>query len=258
LFLVAPWYVLAGLETHGDFLRVFFWHHNLDRGLAVDGELHTRPWWFYGPRLLADLFPWSLALPAALGLWRRRGAGRDDPLARLGLTWFGSILLLLSCMSFKRADYLLPAYPGAALFLGCVAEQEWQKRSAAVRGRLAWGFFTILGFCAAGWGIYAGRSVAAPAAEFASAIRARTERPVVFFRVEDHELAFHVGRPMDSLVEWDNLDAWLARRRSFWVVMPAECAAQRDRHLKQGHLEEVLRRQDRPLVLLRPAAANNR
>jgi 4-amino-4-deoxy-L-arabinose transferase-like glycosyltransferase len=253
LLLAGSWYLLAGLETHGDFLRVFFWHHNFDRGLAVDGELHSRPWWFYGPRMLADLFPWSLILPAALWLFWRRGRWRDDPLARLGLVWLGGILVLLSLMSFKRADYLLPAYPGAALFLGAVVERWWQDRSGTARMRWAWGFFLILAVCAASWGFYAGRVSDDSAVRFAEAIRARTDRPVVFFRVEDHELAFHVGRPVDSLVEWENLDAWLARGARFAVLMPAESAAKRDRYLKHGRLEEVLRDRHWPLVLLRPA-----
>src|SRR5207244_3880533 len=28
-----PWYVLIGLETHGQFLKEFFWTHNVSRGL---------------------------------------------------------------------------------------------------------------------------------------------------------------------------------------------------------------------------------
>ena len=30
-----PWYVLVGLETHGEFLSGFLWTHNLERGLAT-------------------------------------------------------------------------------------------------------------------------------------------------------------------------------------------------------------------------------
>ena len=29
LIIAAPWYVLAGIRTHGDFWRVFIWQHNV-------------------------------------------------------------------------------------------------------------------------------------------------------------------------------------------------------------------------------------
>jgi 4-amino-4-deoxy-L-arabinose transferase-like glycosyltransferase len=260
LLVAGPWFVLANLETRGDFFRVFFWHHNLDRGFGVEGELHARPWWFYGPRLAADLFPWSLAVPTAMWLFGRGGGWRKDPVARLGLAWFASVLLLLSCLSFKRADYLLPAYPGVALFLGCVAEGWWKDQHAGGRLWLASCFVLVLGACAAGWWVYtdrAAQSVDRPVEYFAAAVRARTSRAVVFFRVEDHELAVHVGRPIDSVVEWENLDAWLARPGPVYVIMPAACAREWRQHLKSGRLEEVLRDSDlttappaRPLVLL--------
>ena len=41
------------------------------------------------------------------------------------LIWLVAITAFLSCMRFKRSDYLLPAYPGAALFLGCSLEGVW-------------------------------------------------------------------------------------------------------------------------------------
>ena len=41
------------------------------------------------------------------------------------------MLLFLSLMRFKRADYLLPAYPGMAIFLGAWADRCWQKQMLA-------------------------------------------------------------------------------------------------------------------------------
>jgi 4-amino-4-deoxy-L-arabinose transferase-like glycosyltransferase len=260
LLLAGPWYLLANLQTNGDFFRVFFWHHNIERGFGTEGELRSHPWWLYGPRLFGDLLPWSLVLPFAVWGFVRRGLWCADPLARLGLAWLGSLVLLLSCMSFKRADYLLPAYPGAALLLGCVAERCWQARRSAYLG---WAFLLILAGYTAAWGlsvtvVLPGQEAARPAQHFAAAIRARTTLPVIFFRTEDHELAFHVGRPIETLVEWENLDEWLAHPGPVYVVMPTDCAAECAQRLKHGHLEEVVRNTDlaagpveRPLVLLR-------
>src|SRR5438552_2897804 len=65
---------------------------------------------------------WELLLPPALWLlWRYR----EDREARFGAAWLFGVFVFLSCMRFKRADYLLPAYPGAALLLGCILERAW-------------------------------------------------------------------------------------------------------------------------------------
>jgi hypothetical protein len=279
VLLAGPWYLLATVETRGDFFRVFFWHHNVERGFGGDAALSSHPWWLYFARMPVDLFPWSLLLPLA-GWWSLcRTNGRSDSEAHLGLAWLASILLLLIGLTFKRADYLLPAYPGAALFLGCTGERWWRAlwgraptchasgRSAtcptvpsSVPCFAASGFFLVLLGCMVGWWLYVERETlqaASPAEHLASAIRARTSRTVIFFRTENHELAFQVGRPIDTVLEWENLDVWLAQPRPVYVVMPEDCAVERNHRLKNGRLKEVLRSRDlpgalhhRPLVFL--------
>jgi len=257
-----PWYIWANDRTNGDFFWVFFWKHNVERGLG-DGALRSHPWWFYGPRLAFDLLPWSLLLPVAAWWFIRYRAWREDREAQFGLAWLLAGLLALSCASFKRADYLLPLYPGAALFLGSMAER-WYKgipRQQAV----AVAFGIALCAFAAGWPLYA-NSTAAKAAkneafqQFAAEIRQRAPVPqlILFFRTEVHALAFHVGRPIDTLLEWENLDVWTARPETYYVVMPATYAQEWRQRLKRGQLEEILRSSiragayhDDPLVLLR-------
>ncbi len=262
LALALPWYVWAEVQTHGELFRVFFWKHNLERGLGSD-TLVARPWWFYGPRLTFDLLPWTPALPLAGWLFWRRWGLKEDPEARFGLVWLLSMVFLLSCFRFKRADYLLPAYPGAALFLGCAAERS--LRCARRPGYLTAAFSLIVAGCAIGWWIYVGSVLprSEPALEyrrFATAIRRRAPEPqlILFFRAEAHALAFHVGRPIDTLLEWENLDVWAGRAEVYYVVMPPANAAEWPLYLRSGRLEEVLRNTDltggrhaQPLVLMR-------
>jgi 4-amino-4-deoxy-L-arabinose transferase-like glycosyltransferase len=250
-----PWYLWADARTDGEFFRVFFWHHNLDRGFGAEGGLAAHPWWFYGPRLFADLMPWSVLLPvAAWWLWRR---GRADAEARFGAAWLLAVFALLSCMRFKRADYLLPAYPGAALLLGCAVE-GWLREAQAAR-KLVAGFGVAVAGCVVGWLVYL--EVLAPDKgwpdrSFAEAVRRHTPGPVLFFRVESHAVAFHVGRPLHTLLEWENLDIRAGRPRRAYIITDARGAADWPRHLRAGRLVEVLRRNDltghdRTLVLLR-------
>ena len=260
--LTLPWYLWANHRTHGDFFWVFLWKHNFERGLG-DGELRSHPWWFYGPRLAFDLLPWSLLLPAAGWLFARRREYREDRETRFGLIWLCSGLFVLSCASFKRADYLLPLYPGAALFLGSTAER-WYK-GLQRRKTVGLVFCLALAGFGMGWPAYADW-VAAKAArnqgfpQFAAEIRRRAPAPqlILFFRTEAHALAFHVGRPIDTLLEWENLEVWATRPELYYVVMPASYARDWPRQLKHGELEEVLRSSilagayhDDPLVLLR-------
>jgi 4-amino-4-deoxy-L-arabinose transferase-like glycosyltransferase len=278
--LTVPWFWWVNTYTQGEWFRVFFWYHNVERGFG-SGKLAAHPWWFYGPRFANDFLPWSPLLLAALWVFAWRPRWRQDPEARFGLVWLTAIVLLLSCMKFKRADYLLPAFPGAALFLGCIGERWYRSHllrrarqklrlespRSALRG-LRWvlGAFTlVLSGTVLGWWGYV--ELVLPRQEnargypaFAAAIRKRAPAPlpVILFRTKPHLLTFYLGRPVDTLLEWENLDIWAGRPGCFYVVMPAALAAEWPRHVHAGQLVEVLRSTqlagkglERELVLLR-------
>jgi 4-amino-4-deoxy-L-arabinose transferase-like glycosyltransferase len=270
--LTVPWFWWANVHTGGELFRVFFWYHNIERGFGGSGKLAEHPWWFYGPRFALDFLPWTPAL--LLAIWycfRRRGVRLlpTDPEARFGLLWLGGMIVLLSCMRFKRADYLLPAYPGAALFLGAAAER-WYLAYRPTAPRKAWVFgplafaLTVSG-CVLGWWVYVAAYLPGADRErgyqlFAAEIRRRAPapEPIILFRTKPHALTFHLGRPVDTLLEWENLDWWAGRPNPRYVVMPPELARECPRRVKSGRLVEVLRSTDlasggkeRALVLLR-------
>jgi hypothetical protein len=94
---------------------------------------------------------------------------------------------------------------------------------------------------------------------------APTPEQILFFRVEDHLLAYHLGRPLNTFLEWENLDIWTGRPGPHHILMPAECAAAWRQYISSGELDEVLRYTDRTdrrrphdLVLMRtrPAATD--
>ena len=270
LVLTVPWFWWANRETDGDFCRVFFWLHNVSRGLG-GSRLRGHPWWFYGPRLLLDFAPWSVLLPAALWLFWRRGWWRQDAEARFGLAWLVAMLIVLSCARFKRADYLVPAYPGAALFLSCCLCRWLHQPDAPARASPRWriglvALLLVAGISAVGWWVRVEFTL--PAAEatreqhsFARVVRRHVPAPlpVVFFRTESHALAFHVGTPVRVMREWHELE----HAGGSHVVMPAATAAAWRASLRGVRLEEVARNTDtapdheKPLVLFRvlPGAA---
>jgi 4-amino-4-deoxy-L-arabinose transferase-like glycosyltransferase len=264
LAVAAPWYVYAGVRTGGEFYRVFFLYHNLERGLGGDGPLATHPFWFYAVRILVDLLPWGIALPPLLWFFWRKRLWRLDAEAWFGLVWFVSMTVLLSLMRFKRADYLLPAYPGAALFVGCVAERWYRALGEPRAGRV--GFVVVLLATAAAWQAFRTWSTETVnerhqrvfAEELCRRLPPRV--PVIFFRVEAHQLAFHLGRRYNTVLEWENLDTWAGSGKNYFVVMTPECERDLSSRVRQGRLERLLDSHDlfphgpppdRPLVLLR-------
>jgi 4-amino-4-deoxy-L-arabinose transferase-like glycosyltransferase len=262
LIIAGPWFFWAAWQTDGA-LEKSLWYHNVVRAIGGTEGMRARPAFFYIPRLGVDFLPWSPLVP--IGVWYilRHKRWGEDPEARFGLVWLVSMMSVLSCVGFKRADYLLPAYPGAALFLGCVSER-WLL---AVRHpvRLAGVFATVVTACLVGWCIHVDWTLPRAEAEredrtFAAAIRqyAPAPDPVIFFRAEEHSLAFHVGRPLDTILEWENLDFWAGQPRPFYVVMDPDTIREWPDHLHRGSLEVVTSnvelaggKHDHPLVLLR-------
>lgn len=65
LGVVAPWYA-AMIHRHGwDFLSAFILYDHVNRFLHGTFGM-SRPWWYYGPVLMSEFFPWSFFLPVAV------------------------------------------------------------------------------------------------------------------------------------------------------------------------------------------------
>src|SRR5262249_60341002 len=83
----------------------------------------------------------------------------------------------------------------------------------------------------------------------------------LLFRAQARALAFHLGRPLDSFLEWENLDVW-AGRPGYYIVMPPGCAAEWPHHVTAGRLVPVLRNTEltggthkQPLVVMRTCSS---
>jgi 4-amino-4-deoxy-L-arabinose transferase-like glycosyltransferase len=120
-----PWYVAMGVRAP-DFLRHFFWEHNVLR--FVHPFDHIRPFWFYLPIALAGLLPGTLLLP---GLTRYLLTG-DPSRARCRSPSFGYYFsagvwcfLFFSMSGSKLPTYILPALPFLGLVLGVYVAERW-------------------------------------------------------------------------------------------------------------------------------------
>lgn len=129
LAVAAPWHVAASLRQPG-FAWFYFVNEHVMRFLdeRVPRDYHTGPWWFYLPRLLADAFPWSLAL-LTLPWARRRRLLAEDVLL---WTWLLVPLVLFSLSRAKGEYYLLVAMPALALIVALRLEALAGERGLAL------------------------------------------------------------------------------------------------------------------------------
>jgi len=130
----APWYIAVTLRTEGAWTNGFFFVHNVGRFLAPM-EKHSGGFLFHPLTMLVGFYPWSCFLPFAVAVggwraWRRddrdpSGAGTLLPLVWLAV-WVGGF----SAAATKLPNYVLPAYPAAALLVAIVAVDAARRAAA--------------------------------------------------------------------------------------------------------------------------------
>jgi 4-amino-4-deoxy-L-arabinose transferase-like glycosyltransferase len=120
LAIAAPWYVLAGIRTHGEFWNVFLWQHNVQYILHSQQGHAGSGLYYYPLALIIGFFPWTLALALggrdAVRAIRRGEAGSRG--FALALTWSAVWFIVMSLVGTKLPHYIVPAYPMMALMAG--------------------------------------------------------------------------------------------------------------------------------------------
>lgn len=129
-----PWYVAVCLRVP-EFAWTFLWEHHVLRFLTPFA--HERGIWFYGPVLLAGLFPATLLTwPFLRFLANAEPATTRWRNADLGylLLAGGWCVLFFTLSACKLPTYVLPAFPPLALALGYFLVHSRWDGSRAVRG----------------------------------------------------------------------------------------------------------------------------
>jgi 4-amino-4-deoxy-L-arabinose transferase-like glycosyltransferase len=132
----APWYLAVTLRTDGAWTSGFFFVHNVGRFLAPM-EKHGGGVLFHPLTMLVGLFPWSCFVPfavvvAAWRTWRGADAAATRQGTLLALVWLGVWVGAFSAAATKLPNYVLPAYPAAALIVAGIAV-ALARRAAATQ-----------------------------------------------------------------------------------------------------------------------------
>jgi 4-amino-4-deoxy-L-arabinose transferase-like glycosyltransferase len=135
LVAAAPWYVAVWQRTDGAWIEGFFFVHNVGRFMAPM-EKHSGGVLFHPLTMLVLFYPWSCFLPLAVVLAAWRTWKRTVPVATvhalgLGLVWLAVWVGGFSAAATKLPNYILPAYPAAALVVAVVAVEATRRAATA-------------------------------------------------------------------------------------------------------------------------------
>jgi 4-amino-4-deoxy-L-arabinose transferase-like glycosyltransferase len=132
LAMVLPWFI-AVQRRNPNFLRVFFFEHNLER-FATNRYQHEHVVWYYLPVILLSLMPWTLisltafssAIQESFAEWRARRAKHHyigfqragDAFPEFLVIWAILPILFFSLSDSKLPGYILPSVPPLTILTG--------------------------------------------------------------------------------------------------------------------------------------------
>jgi len=115
--LVAPWPLWLAIKDP-EYAWFFVVNEHVLRflGLREPHDYYTGPAYYYLPRILMFVFPWSVFVPLLFVRIRQRAADMPD-LEKLAWAWFGVCLVFFSISEAKANYYMTVAMPPFAFLL---------------------------------------------------------------------------------------------------------------------------------------------
>lgn len=147
LIIVLPWHILASLVQPR-----FIWEYIINQqflrffNIASPHDYHTGPLYFYIPRVMAYLLPWSIFL--LFTFWPLRLKKPFEPLKAFLWSWFAVMFVFFSLSADKGDYYLMIGTPPLAYLIAQKIE-TWVDANKSRWLILIYGAFTAA-FSAAG------------------------------------------------------------------------------------------------------------
>jgi 4-amino-4-deoxy-L-arabinose transferase-like glycosyltransferase len=131
LAVAAPWYTAVSLRTNGEWINGFFFIHNVGRFVAPM-ERHGGSVLLHPLAMLVGFFPWSCFLPLAIvvtawRVWTRADSTVCRHALGLAMVWLAVWVGGFSASATKLPNYVLPAYPAAALLVAAAGVAAAQR-----------------------------------------------------------------------------------------------------------------------------------
>jgi 4-amino-4-deoxy-L-arabinose transferase-like glycosyltransferase len=132
-----PWPILASIQSPTfawDYFINEQWYRFLNKRIPHD--YHTGPIYYYVPRVIAYLFPWSVLLPTLVAKFKIS----TDPLRVFLWIWFLLPLLFFSISGEKGDYYMVIAMPALAMLIAMKIQDFQQKNKYLL---LSWIFIIV-------------------------------------------------------------------------------------------------------------------
>ncbi len=144
--IVVPWFWLMTDHYGVDFLRQTFVHENLRRFFFAEHRGNDKPF-YYLLALALGFYPWTLFLPAGIGLAIQRGFRKRSEAFFLLAALFVSVFVFFTVAKSKLMSYIFPVFPVISLMSAAWFYRFWRamgqgaspKRSFLFLAALLWG-----------------------------------------------------------------------------------------------------------------------
>jgi 4-amino-4-deoxy-L-arabinose transferase-like glycosyltransferase len=142
LGLFVPWFA-ALVHAHPEFAHYGLVEETFNR-FFTPAFNRGQPFWYFGPMLLAALFPWTvLVLPMAFAGWSARS--RLIPADRLFIVWTIVVIVFFSMSRTKQPGYILTGAIAAAACVGRGLGYAWRNRDGRAAKLVAGGALVLAG-----------------------------------------------------------------------------------------------------------------
>ncbi len=131
----APWYLAELMRNGREFVDQFFIKHHFRRYTDVISG-HRGPFFYYLIVIVIGLFPWASFLPSGI----RSALNKKNPFHLFAFVWLVFIFLFFSLSTTKLPNYILPAFPAAAVLIGAGlsgVNDNWRRYSFLSMGVLS-------------------------------------------------------------------------------------------------------------------------
>ncbi len=126
LAIALPWYVMVGYATQGEWLRGFFFEHNLSR---FTNEMEGHGGFFLLPVLfvILGMLPFSIFIPQTVAYAFQHKSNRFLQLSMITV----AVIVVFFCFSAtKLPNYTVPAYPFMAILLAHFLASKQQEKNS--------------------------------------------------------------------------------------------------------------------------------
>lgn len=140
LFITLPWHIAiwqaGGHDAEGrTWVQEYLVRQHIGRFKGMD-KVHNAPFFTYIGYFLIGFFPWACFTPAAFRS-KPPVAQNSEPSSGVSfktflLVWFWTIFVFFSISAAKLPTYIVPAYPAAALLVGCWLDAMISAKTAKV------------------------------------------------------------------------------------------------------------------------------